>query len=781
MKNNITNNKKNPSNEITLKDILYILNQYKWSIVFITLISSALSYTYLYFKPSIYNSYAILKVKPNIKLKSEDVITNTASTMAAKDVKERISLLKTFKVNIQALDKIQMKVQYFVDDKYKKVELFPEIPIKIKNINILKNEIIGKKLTLVPHENGYTIQYKNSYKEKIQHAIFKTKLFSFPTTTVFPYNKPITSQYFNFTVDKISSVDKPIHFIIHGNKRQIFENIIKSKLEISQLGKDTSLIQINYLDTIPERSQLYVNTLIDSFIKQSIDHKNTQTSKTLNFILTELNNIKKELKESEQQLEEYQGQQSIVKPSIQASLYIKELSDIEIQLSENELKQRLIINLINFVQNNYNLDAIAPSLRKLNDDTTLRLITKLQDKQLIEEELRSEYTDKYPKLQSVRKQIQNIRKKIELNLATLRTNIEYENNTLIERKTKHETNLQSLPSQERQLVNIKRNYEVKSKMYEYLLKKKAENKIIQLAIASDYEIVDYAYNSKVPIKPKRSFILLLGTFLGFFLGSILAFIRYGKNSHIQNKEDIERLSSLPIYGTIPFYKHKKNELQVHLEVKSPFTESFRTLRTNLQFIKEENKATTILITSTIASEGKTTTSANLATILEMARYKTIVINLDLRKPTLHKFFDISNYNGMSSYLNGDDKIQDIIQTTEFANLDIITSGGIPDDPSELILSRRLPELLLYLKEIYDYIIIDSAPIGIVTDTKTIMKYTDLNLIILRENYAQKGFVKTIEEMIEKHHFKNVGFILNASKEIGGEYGYGYSYEYESKA
>jgi len=774
------NNKKASSNELTFKDILDILKQYKWSIITLTLLSTLLSYGYLYFKPSLYSSYAILKVKPSVKAKSNDIITNTTTAVSSKDVKEEISLLQTFKINNHALDKIHMKVQYYIDKKYKKVEIFENVPIKIKNINILNNEVLGKRLTLIPKKNGYSIQYNHSYNEKIQHAIFKTKLFAFNNATIFPYNKPVTNKYFNITIDKKLPINQPIHFVLHGEKRQLFENIVKPRLQITQLKKDTSLIRINYLDNIPDRAQVYVNSLIESFIDHNINNKNKQNNKTLKFIIEELESIKKELKESEQQLEAYQVDQSIVEPSIQASLYIKKLSDIEIQLSENSLKQRLIVNLINFVQNNYNLDAIAPSLNKLGDNNTLRLIAKLQDNQLLEEELSIEYTDEYPKLQSIKKQIQNIREKIEFNLKSLRTNIEYKNNTLEERKRQYEENLKTLPSQERQLVNIKRNYEVKSKMYEYLLKKKSENKIIQLATFSDYQIIDHAYNSNIPVKPKRSFILLLGTFLGFLVGSILAFSRYSRNSHIQNKDDIERLSSLPIYGTIPFYKHKKNEIQVNREVKSPFTESFRTLRTNLQFIKQEDKATTILITSTIAAEGKTTTSANLATILEMAKYKTILINLDLRKPTLHKFFDINNEKGMSSYLSGEENIEDIICPTEFANLDIITSGSIPKDPSELILSQRLPELILQLKEIYDYIIIDSAPIGIVTDTKTIMKYSDLNLIILRENYAQKEFISTIEKMIEKHQFKNIGFILNASKEVGGEYGYGYSYEYEGK-
>ena len=444
------------------------------------------------------------------------------------------------------------------------------------------------------------------------------------------------------------------------------------------------------------------------------------------------------------------------------------------------MKKKLISNLIIFVKNNYNLDAFAPSIAKLDDQSTLNLITKLQDNQFLEDELVLEYTAEYPKLKSVRKQITSLRQKIEYNLKSLRTSIDYQNSSLLKRKASYDETMKTLPLKERELVNIKRNYEVKSKMYEYLLKKEAENKIIQLATFSDYQIIDNAYNSRIPISPKKFLILGSSFLLALLFGIVLALIRNAKNSYIENKDDLESMTLLPIYGTIPYYKQAESTISIHNQVKSPFSEGFRSLRTNLQFKMQENKSNVILITSTIAGEGKSTTAANLATILEMARYKTIVINFDIRKPTLHNFFDVNNEKGVSTFLHGSDVLEDIISPTEFANLDIIPSGPIPLDPSELILSKELPLFFEQLKEKYEYIIIDTAPIGIVSDTKMLMKYSDLNLILVREDYARKEFLLTIEEMIEKHKFQNVGLILNASKAKDGEYGYGYSYEYKYK-
>jgi capsular exopolysaccharide synthesis family protein len=769
----------NNTQELTVKEILNILNNYKWSIFFTTLLVTSLSYLITYFKPSIYVSSAIIKVKGNEKRHSNDVINNTLSTNRSKDVHEEITLLKTYRVNKNSLEKVNFHVKYFYEEAYKKIELYNQnVPIKINNLKIIDNQILNKYITIIPNGSGYDLLYKKPYETKIKQILFDTKEIEFKTLKNLNFGDRISTPYFTFSIEKVFEITNNIDFTLHGEKRNIFENIIRENLSITQLEKDTSLIQIDFEDSIPERANLYVNSLTESFINYSIENKNTQNDKTLDFITKELRNIKQELKDSEQQLESHQMNRNIVKPSIQADLYIKKLSSIEIKISENKLKKKLITNLINFVQNNYNMTAIAPSVDKLNDQNTLSLITKLQDKQLEEEELIQEYTDEYPKLKTLRNQISTIIIKIENNLKSLQTNIDYQNKNLLQRKNEYEIEMKTLPSKERELVNIRRNYEVKSKMYEYLLKKQAENKIIQLATYSNYQVIDKAYNSKIPIQPKHLFSIILGLILGLLLGSVLALVRHGKNIYIKNKEDINTLTNLPLYGSIPYYKQKKNKITIHKELKSPFSEAFRTLRTNLQFVSQKNEGTIILITSTIAGEGKSTSTANLATILEMARYKTIVINFDVRKPTLHKFFDIDNSKGVTSYLSGEHSIDEIILSTEFANLDIIPSGLIPSDPAELMMSKKLPALFKQLKKQYEYIIIDTAPIGIISDTKMLMQHSDLNLIIIREDYAKKEFIVTLEEMIEKHDFKNIGLILNASKAMGGEYGYGYSYEYK---
>jgi len=244
---------------------------------------------------------------------------------------------------------------------------------------------------------------------------------------------------------------------------------------------------------------------------------------------------------------------------------------------------------------------------------------------------------------------------------------------------------------------------------------------------------------------------------------------------IKSKSELEDLTNLPIYGILPEVKKKNIKIEVLADPKSPYAESHRSLRTNLQFTQNKNKAHVILITSTIMGEGKSTTVANLSAIFNLAGYKCVVINLDLRKPTLHKFFNVDNSIGMSTYLSGRSKIEDIISPTEYENLDVITSGPIPPNPSELIMTDKMQELIDALKEEYDYIFIDSAPLGLVTDTMNLMPYADINLIIFRENYALKSFAKDLNSLVERHDLKHIGIVLNGSDMSSGSYGYGYGY------
>jgi capsular exopolysaccharide synthesis family protein len=769
------------ADEIDLREVINAIFQYKWSILFIALIALLVAALYLYFKTPIYSAQALIEVKSETKqgVPSGDLIGSAFSSFGNEKVGKEIEILKTFHINNLALNKVNYHTRYYIDEGFKQVELYNTVPIEVKKVTVTDRSIIGHLVKLTPAKDGYHLQVENSFEDKIQHLLFGQEIVEFDDQQLYHYGEPIKNNYLNLTIQKKDMIEEPIYFVLKTKNRKIYQSII-GNLTITQLNSEAPLINIAYQDTIRTRANSYVNALAESFILQSVAEKSKRNDRIIEFIIKQLDEMKTKLDNSEEKLEKYRIEHQAIEPTLQSRTYITELSKIDIELSQNELKDVLIQDILKFTKEKKDLEALAPYLMQLDDQSTIALITKLQEAQIKEEGLRTQYSEKHPGFLAVRKQIQYIKKKIILNIRNLKSSMLHRNKNLENLKRSYEEKLKSMPTKERTLVNLKRDYEVSSQTYNYLLKKKSENEMIKVTILSDYRIIDRAYSSSRPIGLKSSVTFIISLFLGLILGVVQALVRHFLNDKIQSKKDIENLTTLPIYGILPVLKQNIIKLEVFKDPKSPFAESYRSLRTNLQFSRKENQANVVLVTSTIAGEGKSTIAANLGAIFQMADYKSIVINLDLRKPTLHHYFNVDNSSGMSTYLSGKSSIGEIIQSTQYENLDVIASGPIPPNPSELILTDKLDILLDDLKEVYDYIFIDSAPMGLVTDTMHLMQYADISLIVFREDYAKKSFVTDLNNLVKQHDLKHVGIVINSVDISSGSYGYGYGYGYGEK-
>jgi len=744
-----------------LIEFIKMILPYRWSIFLTILLSVMIMALYLYFKPYVYESYAIIKIKADSMnsryLDRVDPLSSALATSGHREVEQELAILQTFYTNNKAINGINLKVQYFIKDNYRKKEIFTNPPIEINDIEIYDNKIIGKYILLHPTSEGFKIQIEDTISREI-----------------FSYGKEIKTNKFKFRVEKRANLSAPLYFILNGSNRNIYEKIVKKQLNVSKLNSEVSLIKVAYQDTSAERADIYVNALIDIYIAQSIVDKSKKNNKILDFIEKQLISTGKKLKHSESQLESYRIDNNLIAPTVQSEALLTRLSDIEVQLSENKIEEKLIENLIEFVRHNRNLNSITPTLRELEDEPTIRLIENTQELQRRASELSTEYTEKFPELVSIRRDIRRNKQTILSNINNLKTNISYKHTNLMELKKENEKSLRILPTKEKKLIHLQRDYEVNSRMYSYLLEKKSENEMKKVATISDYEIIDRAYTNPRPIKPKPMMLITIAIFIGLILGTILAYIRILMINKIQNIRDIKHLSSLPIYGKIPLFVKKSSKLKVFRSPDSPITKSFRNLRTSLQFVSKGAKGSTILVTSSVSNEGRTTIVANVSSIFQMAGYKSIVIDLDLYQPKLHKYFGIEHKVGMSTYLNGKDTLGNIIFSTAYQNLDIIPAGPLAPNAAELILSEKLKSLLSTLRKRYDYVFIDSPPFTSVADTLYLMQYSDINLIVLRENFTKKSSLTGLDELMNQHQFKNCGLLLNAhtDEENNSEYRYG---------
>ncbi len=742
-------------NESYIIELFKTILPYKWSIIFFTIIALILAKLYLYFIPSVYESYAIIKVKSNHNpIQANDLLRNSLDNVNPISVKQDILSLQTFKSNQKTLEEVNFSIQYFNKIKYKTIELYENSPIELTLNNNLSINTLNTMIELTVTDNGYTLRSDKEDKS-IKDLV----------PTIYPFNKEVETPYFTGTLRKTDKFSSPIFIQLNGNSRQIYENIIKGSLKAQQLDKGANLIKISFQDTVPDRANNYVNLLIEDYILKNIEKKSTTNKKILTFLDQEIKKLKGKLEKSENELEKYKSVNS-VEPSVKSKESFDKLSALDLDLSELSLKEKLAKNLLSFVSNNKNLDAIGPTLSEFNDDATIKFINSLGELQEKADELSLEYTEQYPQLIKIRKRIRKIKHKILLNVKNLNSTLISKRTLLESQKQKYELILKELPQKEKKLIHFQRDYEVNSKMYTYLLEKKSENGLIEVAAVSNYEIVDKAYNSLVPIKPKRLNFLIIALIFGFMFGVALALLRAALNKEEETPQEepqeekstdvaLATVPNLPVYGMIPL--HENNILST-----TKLKEAYHKVATNLEFTKKENQGLIVLISSAIAAEGKTTTVVNLAGVFRNLQHKTIVIDFNMRVPSLHGHFEIEQQSsGVSTYLSQRDNIGNIIFSTNYNNLDIIPAGPIPPNPSELILSPRLKDLFEFLRNRYDYILIDTTNYTKALETLYLMKFTDKNLIVLREKMSKASAVSDLEKVIQEKNLENIGLVLKS--------------------
>ena len=727
-------NKIEDEDNFSIKEILEILKKYKWIIIIAIIISISFASAIVYYKKPLYSAYSIVKVKQEGDSISKNLILNPKLEITT-NIDEDISLLKTFYINNKALNlnREKFQIHYYTSDVYKSIEIYEKIPIKVKDIEIKKKSILGVKLRITPDKNGYYIDFVHSLKKKLMNRFFNKPLLKIKAKQPFKYNKKIESEFFTLRVDKFSNFSKPIDIILNGDNRYIYNNIIKDNLNIIQMNEKVPHIQIYYQDRVPTRAISYVESLTQSFINDSLSENSKQSNQILNFIKNELEQIKIELKKSEKELESYRVSDKAVQPSLQASTFIKKLSSIDFSLSENQLKIHIINNLMDFITKYQSFNSIAPSLIELEDKATLKLIGLLDKAELKRDGLMMDFTPKHPKVKEIDSRIGMIKNKIISNIKKLQKHIQEKEKNLRKRKKSYEQKLETLPIKERKIINIKRDYEVSSKMYNFLLEKQTENKILKIANMSKYKIIDKAYSDFLPIKNKSRDILLSSIVIGLVLGIILIVIYRIYSNKILSIKDIESRTDIPIYGDVPF---------IDINASSSI-EKYNTLRTNLQLLDNELKV--ILLSSTTDNEGKEMVAINLGISFAKAGYRTVIIDLDIKNSIETHFPNMKIDDG-------------IIYQTSYEHLDIIPMKK-NSSISKKLLSQELPMLIKSLKINYDYIIINTTPFGTLTDTRHVMRFSDINLILFKEGYSYRTSIKNLNQIKKQNSISNLGVVF----------------------
>jgi tyrosine-protein kinase Etk/Wzc len=701
----------------------------------------------------------------------------------SKNIENEQGILKSKSILEETLKNLDFGISYFAEGAVRKADLYGNLPFIIKldsshlqcrnafiNIRFLPNE---KVECWIEGTGDIFVPITGDIIEKIES---KDKW-------VFDLKGLIKTDYFSFNINVIDPKIINNFEAVYSIKLNPLDLLVKqyfNKYNIKPINKQASILEINREGPYPNREIAFVNQLCVTYINQGMEDKNRVTQKTIQFIDEQLKGISDTLGQVENQLQIFRTNNKIVNLSITGTQIMGNVLELEKQKSDQVLKNKYYTYLEDYVRNADPLDQlIAPSIMGVNDPILISVLQKIIELYAKKKTLEISYQRDNPLLRETENNLINLQNTLIENIHSIQKNANVVMQDINRKISLAENEISKLPANEQKMLNITRRYQLSDKLYTYLLEKRAEAGIAGAGINPDNKVLDKAMiMEKTYPKELNNYAIALAIGLILPLAIILSLDFF--NNKIQNHTQLQDLTNIPLVGSI-VHNTKNTALVIANHPKSQISEAFRNLRSNISYLGGKEDKKIIMVTSTVSGEGKTFVSMNLSSVMAIGGYRTLLIGVDLRKPKIFQDFKLDNSFGLTNYLIGKATKEAIIQKSELQNLDIITAGPTPPNPSELIMSNSFYQLIEDYKKEYDFIVLDTPPIGLVADGMDIMKHSDIVLYVARQNVSQKNYLNLINELYVTEKNKSIGLIfndVNFATVYGygyGSYGYGYGY------
>jgi capsular exopolysaccharide synthesis family protein len=535
-------------------------------------------------------------------------------------------------------------------------------------------------------------------------------------------------------------------------------------------------------DNVRQRGVDVLNAVLNVYIQDNIENKNQLATNSLKFIDGQLEGITKELKLLESDIKLFKVENSVSNISSEAEFYLKQAGELDKIVSEIDVKLSVINYLESYVNDNGNLINASPTSLGIQDPLLVTLISKLSQLTAERESLLEFTKVDNPLIASLDVKIQETRKSLAKNVQSIRSGLLASKKELKGQLSSVERKVSRLPKAEYELLGLQRQYAIQESLYLMLLEKKSESSIILASTVSDHKVVDAARAAARPISPKKKNLYILGLAAGIGIPGMYLLLIVLFDNRIKDVDELKRATNIPLLGIIPHHT-ESSYLVVNNNSNSAIGESFRSIRTNLSFMIDPKELAdgvspkVIQLTSAMGSEGKSFCSINLSASLALGGAKTIVVGLDLRKPKLAEYFGMSNAVGASSVLAGLNALDEAIVKTEVENLDVLVAGPIPPNPSELLMGKSLAAMLNQLTKDYDSVVLDTPPIGLVTDSLIISEHAATSIYVVRQNTTNTSSMLYVNDLYNSGKMKSVSLLFNDVKLTRFGYGYGYGYGY----
>ena len=773
--------------EIDLREQLDLyLQRWPWFVISLIL-ALTIAFLYLRYATPTYNTVATVIIKDTENNTGVSELSAFADIgmlggMGTNSIENELGIFRSKRLITNVSRELNLNVRYFQDDLLRSPEVFAARPI---NVQLLKFDLASYSRLAINeqiHPLYFTINSPTTYVVENREEGSSEEL-SFGESYMLPYGEISVTP--NFEENELATVQKNGTVRVHITTPESAALAYRGRIQVNLTDKNSSMIELGLEDAVRDKAQRILDELIYQYNQEAIEDKNLVSMNTAEFIDERLKIITEELDSVETGKTEFKQENQLTDLEMESQVFIENVSDFRNRQLEVETQIELADAMIELVQNDSE-DELLPSNLGFSEEGVGEVIRAYNNLVLERDRILEGSTELNPVIRNLNSQVTRIKATVEQSLQNLRTSLEIARKDFEAQERKLEGQIASVPTKEQQFRNIERQQNIKEALYLYLLQKREETSLNLAVTAPKAKIVDAAYSGREVVSPKKPIVVLGAGIMGLLIPFLFI---YGKNllsNKIEKRGDVEKIiSDIPILGEIPKIG-KKDEDLVTANDRSVLAEANRILYTNMQYMTMDkgdvSGGRTILTTSTIKGEGKTFVSMNLALTLANMGKKVVLVGADLRNPRLQRYMPEGIRSvGISEYLISQDKnVLDFVQNTSYhPNLKVLMSGNIPPNPAELWGMSKVDEMFDKLRDNYDYIVIDSAPSLLVSDTFHIVRYADLTLYVVRAGYTTKKMLEFPQDAVQRGKLKNVALVLNDVELLNFGYGNKYGYTYDA--
>lgn len=766
--------KLNSSLDVTL--ILHLLRKFRFVFLILFMISGFIAFLYLRYSQPIYESKTVLQINDN---KADEVLRLEGIGQNENIIAEVIEQIHSKVFLKRIVEKLDLEVSYYSEGTFKNNELYLSSPFLLK-INLKNKSLEGQQIYVKLNDalDGGTIKYGNTIRNFrlntwFNNSDFDINIYLNPKMDANQVRNNIaTNKAFYFTVRDVNSVTSEL----------------QSKLEVKVVNEMAKTILIKIKDINSIKVADVANTISEEFLTYDVERKSESSRNILDFIDSQLGMVYNDLKNTESDLKKFKQEKNIDNNTQKLTTDMMRVSNIEDQLLKVEMEEKIIAEVQENISKNKSIDIyqLISIISGTEYESMIKdVIQNIQKLLSTKENLLYSVTPSAENIKQVNYQLENQKKLLLESLDAVRLRYKTKYKSLLEKSVDFKNKLDYSPEDEVELSRLNRLYTISEKYYTMLLEKKTEFSISKAGYVTKNIILERAIGMGSKVFPNSRNIILLAVLITVLISLMIVVVVYFTHFKIYSIHDVMKFSAqgVSLIGVVPKYFNQipVSQLIVDKNPKSVISEAFRTIRTNLSFIDNTPGSKVISISSTISGEGKTFVAINIAGILAFTGKKVVLIDLDLRKPKIHRGFAVKNEIGMSNLLTGEQSINDCFNESNMENLKFITAGPTPPNPSELILSEKLNEIINTLKGMFDYIVIDNAPVGLVTDGIETLRKSDYPIYVFRANYSDKHFIQNMIRLKSENQISRLTAVLNdvdlSKKLYGYNYGYNYGYGY----